>query len=83
MARANLTLQMDAEVIRRARIVAAKRGMSVSSLAATRLKELVDEDERVELARARAEALLRKAVQRGGRHWTRDELHAREALRDR
>lgn len=83
MARANLTLQMDAEVIRRARIVAAKRGMSVSSLAATRLKELVDEDERVELARARAEAILKKAARRGGRDWTRDELHAREALRDR
>jgi hypothetical protein len=83
MARANLTLQMDAEVIRRARIVAAKRGTSVSALAATRLRELVDEDERVELARARAEAILKRAAQRGGRDWTRDELHDREALRNR
>ena len=81
MARANLTLQMDAEVIRRARIVAAKRGTSVSALAATRLRELVDEDDRLELARARAEAILRKAAQRGGRGWTRDELHEHEALR--
>lgn len=82
MARANLTLQMDAEVIRRARIVAAKRGTSVSALAATRLRELVDEDERVELARTRAEAILKRAAQRGGRGWTRDELHDREALRN-
>jgi hypothetical protein len=81
MARANLTLQMDAEVIRRARIVAAKRGTSVSALAATQLRELVDDDDRVELARARATAILEEAAQRGGRDWTRDELHDREALR--
>ena len=83
MARANLTLQMDAEVIKRARIVAAKRGMSVSALAATRLIELVDEDERVELARGRAEAILKKAAPRGSRSWTRDELHDRQAPQNR
>jgi hypothetical protein len=83
MTRANLTLQLDAEVIRRARIVAAKRGTSVSALAATQLTELVDEDERVELARGRAEAILKKAAARGGRNWTRDELHDRQALRSR
>src|ERR1035437_1937202 len=66
MARANLTLQMDAEVIRQARIVAAKRGTSVSALAATRLRELVDEDERGELARARAAAILERAGEGGG-----------------
>jgi plasmid stability protein len=83
MTRANLTLQLDADVIRRARIVAAKRGTSVSALAATQLTALVDEDERVELARERAQAILRKASARGGRTWTRDELHDREGLRDR
>jgi hypothetical protein len=83
MARANLTLQMDAEVIKRARIVAAKRGMSVSALAATRLMELVDEDERAELARGRAEAILEQAAPRGGRGWTRDELHDRRAQQNR
>ncbi len=83
MARANLTLQLDAEVIRRARIVAAKRGTSVSALAAAQLMELVDKEERVELARERAEAILKKAAPRGGRSWTRDELHDRQALRSR
>jgi hypothetical protein len=83
MARANLTLQLDAEVIRRARIVAAKRGTSVSALAAVQLMELVDEEERVEQARGRAEAILKKAALRGGRSWTRDELHDRQALRRR
>lgn len=83
MARTNLTLQLDTEVIRRARIVAAKRGTSVSALAAAQLMELVDEEERVEQARGRAEAILKKAVPRGGRSWTRDELHDRQALRSR
>jgi len=83
MARTNLTLQLDTEVIRRARIVAAKRGTSVSALAAIQLTELVDEDERLEHARERAEAILKKAVPRGGRSWTRDELHDRQALRSR
>ncbi len=83
MTRANLTLQLDSDVIRRARIVAAKRGTSISALAATQLMKLVDEDERVELARWRAEAILKKPVPRGGRSWTRDELHDRQALRSR
>lgn len=83
MARTNLTLQLDTEVIRRARIVAAKRGTSVSALAAAQLMGLVDEDERVEQARGRAEAILKKAAPRGGRSWTRDELHDRQALRSR
>jgi hypothetical protein len=83
MTRTNLTLQLDTEVIKRARIVAAKRGTSVSALVAIQLIELVDEDERVEHARERAEAILKKAVPRGGRSWTRDELHDRQALRSR
>ena len=83
MARTNLTLQLDADVIRRARIVAAKRGTSVSALAAKRLMELVDEDERFEQARVRAESILAEVVPRGRRNWTRDELHDRQAFRTR
>jgi hypothetical protein len=83
MTRTNLTLQLDADVIRRARIVAAKRGTSVSALAASQLMALVAEDERYEQARERAESILKKAADRGGRTWTRDELHDREALRAR
>jgi hypothetical protein len=43
----------------------------------------VDEDERVELARGRAEAILKKAAPRGSRSWTRDELHDRQAPQNR
>jgi len=77
MAKANLTLQLDEEVIRRAKILAAKRGTSVSGLVAHDLGELVDQDERYEDAMDRAREILARATARGGRSWRRDELHER------
>jgi hypothetical protein len=83
MPRTNLTLQLDEDVIRRARVVAARRGTSVSALTAQTLLEIVRSDERYEESRRRAESLLSGARARGGRGWTRDELHDRAALRTR
>ena len=77
MAKTNLTVQLDQEVVRQARIVAARRGTSVSQLVARELTDLVEEDARYEDARRRAAQLLETAVPRGGRSWTRDELHER------
>jgi hypothetical protein len=76
MAKTNLTLQLDEEVIRRARVVAAKRGTSVSALVAHELTELAGQDARYEQARVRAEELMAKAKPRGGRTWTRDDVYA-------
>lgn len=77
MAKANLTIQLDEDVIRRARIVAAKRGTSVSALVARELDGLVEQDARYEEARRRAEELMRAVTLRGSRSWRRDELHDR------
>jgi len=77
MAKANLTLQLDEDVIRRAKIIAAKRGTSVSALVARDLGELTDQDERYEDAMRRARKVLVSATARGGRSWRRDELHER------
>jgi hypothetical protein len=77
MTKANLTLQLDSEVIRNARVVAAKRGTSVSALVALELTNLVEQDARYEEAWARAQELMRDASPRGGRTWRRDELHDR------
>ena len=46
----NLTVQLDDDVIRRAKVLAAKRGTSVSGLVAAELDRLVAEDERYEEA---------------------------------
>lgn len=77
MAKTNLTLQLDVDIIRRARVVAAKRGTSVSALVAVELTDLVEQDARYDEARGRAEALMANASSRGGRSWRRDELHER------
>ena len=74
----NITLKLDAELVREARILAAEEGSSVSRLLAARLEELVRE--RKGYARARRRALARLRIGFNLR-WTppgsRDELHER------
>ncbi len=77
MAKANLTVQLDADIIRRAKVVAAKRGTSVSALVAADLVALVEQETRYAEAHERAALLMRDASERGGRTWSRDELHDR------
>lgn len=77
MAKRNLTVEVDAEVIRKAKIVAAKRGTSVSRLVAMELEDLAEEDVRYEDARERALKALANAKPRGGRSWLREDLHQR------
>jgi len=77
MAKRNLTVQLDDEVIRQAKVLAAKRGTSVSTLVAGELERLVADDERYEEAWRRARRALGGAEPRGGRRWRRDELHVR------
>jgi predicted transcriptional regulator len=71
MAKANLTIQLDSDVIRRARVVAAKRGTSVSALVARELDALVAREDRYEDAQRRALELMVASKPRGGRSWTR------------
>jgi hypothetical protein len=44
----NLTVQLDGEPIRRAKVLAARRGTSISGLVARELEELVARDARYE-----------------------------------
>ena len=76
MTKTNLTLQLDADVVRRARVVAAKRGTSVSALVARELDALVARDERYEDAQRRAFALLSESTAGSTSSWTRDEIYA-------
>lgn len=77
MANRNLTVQLDEEVIHRAKVLAARRGTSVSVLVARQIERLVEDDERYEDAWRRARKAMASASDRGGRQWTRDELHER------
>ena len=77
MAKRNLTIQLDEATIRHARIVAARRGLSLSSLVAQQLTELASADERYERSRAVALEALGGASGGGAPAWRREELYDR------
>lgn len=77
MAKRNLTIQLDDAVIRHARVAAARRGLSLSSLVAQQLTELAEADERYEQARAVALDALAGAAGGGSPAWRREELYDR------
>jgi hypothetical protein len=71
----NLTVQLDEEVIGRAKVLAAERGTSVSGLVAQQITELTEARDRYAKARDSALRTMAAANERGGRRWTRAELH--------
>jgi hypothetical protein len=75
MAKRNLTIQLDEATIRQAKIVAVRRGMSLSSLVAQQLGQLAEADERYERARAVALGSLAEATGGGTPSWRREELY--------
>jgi hypothetical protein len=68
----NITLKISADLVRKAKIVAAERGTSISALLAQRVEDLVGEDAEYEAAR-------RQALQRLDRGW---HLGRRPPVRD-
>ena len=78
MAKRNLTVQLDEDVIRQAKVVATRRGLSLSALVAQQLTELAEAADRYERARAFAlEAMDHPGGGGGARRWTREELYDR------
>jgi hypothetical protein len=74
----NITLKLDADLIREARVIAAEEGRSVSALLAERLEALVRERKAFEKARKRSLLRLASGYDLGfipAR--SRDELHER------
>lgn len=73
-----LTIQLDAEIIRKARVLAVERSLSLSGLVAQELERLVGVEERYQVARRQAVADLERGFQLGnGVLPSRDELHQR------
>jgi hypothetical protein len=74
----NLTISLDRQTIRKAKIVAAKRSTSISGLLARQIEILVGEEEAYERAERQAMALLEQGSHLGGViRASRDELHER------
>lgn len=78
----NITVAIEPALLKQARAIAARRGLSISALLADELRRLVAEDRAYETARRRAKALLQKGLDlQGGRMENRNEIHDRRGLR--
>jgi len=76
--KSNITLKLDAELLREARIIAASEGTSISAMLSNRLEDMVRERKKYDQARLRALSRLKRGFDLG---WTpprsRDDLHDR------
>jgi hypothetical protein len=74
----NITLKVDADLLKEARVIAAQEGKSVSALVAAQLEAIVRQRKEYDEAQRRALLLMRKGLYQS---WTpassRDELHER------
>ena len=75
--RQNLTIAIEQDLLRKARVLAAERGTSVSRLLAGELERLVGAAEAYARARDAALAELDQGLNFGGRPAPRDALHER------
>jgi hypothetical protein len=78
MSKQNVTVSLPQKTIRKAKILAARRGSSISGLLAEQIEILVGEEEAYERAQRQATALLDQGFHLGGViRASRDEWHER------
>ena len=74
----NITVSLSRQVLRKAKVLAARCETSISGLLAQQIESLVGEDEAYERAERQATALFDRGFHMGGLiRATRDELHER------
>jgi hypothetical protein len=79
MGATNITLRIDSDLARAAKVLAARRGTSVSRLVAEQLEVMVQRDRAYEAAKRRALGRLSRPVElRWEKPVSRDELHERD-----
>jgi hypothetical protein len=73
----NITVSLTRDVLRKARILAARRETSISGLLSREIESMVAADDAYEQAQHRALAVLKKGFRLGGKIAPREELHER------
>lgn len=73
----NITLSLDSDLLKSARVLAAERGTSVSKLLASELERLVRSDRAYHQAREQALSILDQGLHLGGGRPNRSMLHER------
>jgi hypothetical protein len=73
----NITLKLESDLIREARVLAAEEDTSISAMLAARLEQIVRERKSYQRARGRALARLREGMDLQWTSGSRDEIHDR------
>jgi hypothetical protein len=73
----NLTVQLDRQTIRKAKVLAAQQGTSIGQLVAASIERMTAEEEAYEAAARRALAWLDRGLDLGGKRVKRESLHER------
>ena len=74
----NITLSVDKDLIKKGKVIAAKKDTSVSKMLSEQLKQLVDDNEQYETAKRSALQTLKKGYHLGGKiTWKREDLYGR------
>ena len=74
----NITLSMEKEIIKKGKIIAARKETSISKMLGDLLKEVTDNENRYQAAKRNALQHLKKGFHLGGRiDWKRDDLYER------
>lgn len=74
----NITLSLEKDIIKKGKVIAARRDTSISRMLSDLLKGMVENDARYEAAKRSALQLLKKGIHLGGRvDWKREDLYER------
>ena len=74
----NVTLSVEKDLIKKGKVVAARKDSSISKMLADLLKNMVENDDHYEAAKRSAFQLLKKGLHLGGRvTWKREDLYER------
>ena len=72
----NITLSLEKELIKKGKIVAAKKETSISKMLGELLKEIVDKEDQYEAAKRNALQILQQGLHLGGSiTWKREDLY--------
>ncbi|MFO8085871.1 MAG: DUF6364 family protein [Desulfobacterales bacterium] len=74
----NITLSIEKELLKKGKIIAARKDQSVSKMISDLLKNTVYQEERYEASRRNALTILKKGLHLGGQiSWKREDLYER------
>jgi hypothetical protein len=74
----NITLSIEKELIKKGKIIAARKDISVSKMMGNLLRDVVYQHDRYEASKRNAISIMRKGLHLGGRiNWKREDLYER------